>query len=133
MQGFHGTKKRKINDLKDPWKEYNENIERCRIVLLCGKKMGQPWSHLLKIIARMLFKPLEREKCSKYMFGKKCGCSANGCFRTPSDNWQGWILNCTSIYPEVPAYIYHHVCKTCFRPGGITSKKYYICKKCKIK
>lgn len=114
----------------NPWKEYNENVERCRTVLLCGARIRGEWIHLSKIIARKMYWPLERSRCSTFLVGKKCQIYKDSKLNL---GWDG-IITCSNSFGTM----FHLVCKNCFRPGIHFSPEVYfpsdyLCEKCKIK
>lgn len=119
------------NGVHDPWEEYNENVKRCRTVLLCGNKIRGEWLDISKIIARKMYRPLEREKCMEYLDGKACHVYEITEFDYGIDK----MLTCCNEL----ICVYHYVCKMCYRPGGHFNpndsdfNSDYLCEKCKIK
>lgn len=146
---MQGSLKKFKNEKKIPWIKHNLIIKKCFTLLLCGKRLGQPWSHLVKIIALKMYKPLKKSYVLNYLFGKMCKDHKGHIFTNIGlaevayycKNRSRQITLCNLLLcKKRDHYKYHFMCPFCFYPyfkrsyeiiDKFQSKhQHLICKRC---
>lgn len=113
-----------VNKNLSIWDIHNIIVWNCLTVLMCGKRLGQPWSHLTKLIALKMYKPLKKADVINYLKGKECHIHPHMVFSRFHDNY----LYCT-VGPQQWLEFRHRLCDCCFFP--IENHPYFLkCIRC---